>query len=90
MGTPLQSRPMVEMNGLVAAQFRRIYGRDSSLELPCWWATQIRHVVALQDPCPLRAIFRWGSLTRAEQQCRLLDYLQALPKAPLPRWSSTL
>ena len=87
----LQTRPMVEMNGLVAAQFRRIYGRDSYLELPAWWATQIRKVVALQDPADRnRAIFRWGSLTRAEQQCRLLDYLQALPKAPLPRWSSTL
>lgn len=89
MSAPLQPLAMVEMNDLVAREFRRIFLRDSSLELPRWWATRMREVIALQDACDLhRATARWASLTRAEQQCRFLSYLRSLPRAPLPVWSS--
>lgn len=73
-------RQMVDMNDLVAREFRRVHGYFAALELPLWWAAQVRAVIGLQDPYSrMGAAARWAQLTRRQQQDRLVAYLERLP-----------
>jgi hypothetical protein len=77
-----QPLSMIDMNTLIARAFFRIHGRDAPLELPLWWASQVRAVITQQDDHDkMRAAAKWSSLTRRQQQDRLLAHLTRMPSA---------
>ena len=70
-------RSITEMNDLMASAFRREFGRDAHLELPRWWAAKLREAIKSMDPDnQLTAAWRWGRLSRRQQQDRMLALLQ--------------
>lgn len=77
----LPARSMVEMNDLIAQAFRREHGRDSPLEVPAWWAKQVREVIQAFDPAsPIHAGWYWARLSRRQQQDLLLEHVGFLPR----------
>ncbi len=76
-----QPRSMIEMNGLIQRAFRVHHGRDAHLELPRWWAEQVRGAIALLDPTnKIAAGFRWAALSRRQQQDLVLEHVGLLPR----------
>lgn len=72
-------RSITEMNDLMADAFRREFGRFSHLELPGWWARKVREAIKSMAPDnTLLASWRWGRLTRRQQQDRLLNLVQTV------------
>lgn len=68
-----QPRSITEMNDLMAAAYRREFGRDAHLELPRWWAAKVREAIKSMDPNnTLWAAHRWGRLNKRQQQDRVL------------------
>lgn len=63
----------------MAAAFRREFGRFSHLELPGWWANKVRDAIKSMDPDNgMTASYRWGRLSRRQQQDRLLNLVGSL------------
>ena len=76
-----QPRSMIEMNGLIQRAFRMHHGRDGPLQLPRWWAEQVREVVKALDPYNTITAGRlWAGLSRRQQQDVVLEHVGIIPK----------
>lgn len=72
-------KSITEMNDLVFAHFTRVTGSTDKFLFPPWWAQREREVVRLQcEESTVLAAARWANLKRAEQQARLLAYLESV------------
>ena len=82
-----QPRTMVEMNDLIGQAFRRAFGRNSHLDVPRWWAEQVREVIEQLDPeNAMRAGYLWARLTRRQQQDLVLEHVGLMPKTLSTPW----
>jgi hypothetical protein len=64
---------LLQTNGELLLQFRRLCPRASLFEFPAWWADQVRRL-SRGD-----AYVQWSSLTKRQQHEQLLEQLRAIP-----------
>lgn len=82
-----QPRTLVEMNDLIGQAFLRAHGRNSPLEVPRWWADQVREVIRSLDPDnAMRAGWLWARLGRRQQQDLVLEHVGTTPRLLTTRW----
>lgn len=83
----IPARTMVEMNDLISQAFRRAHGRDSHLDVPRWWAAQVREVIRELEPDnTIHAGWLWARLSRRQQQDLVLEHVGTIPKSLTTRW----